>query len=59
MMRSIMLFILLLVGFTSPVSAGNPHSAYYSPETDKLLWFIHASDISGHQDPPTRRISNG
>ena len=28
-----------------PLSAGDPHSAYYSPDTDKLLWFIHASDI--------------
>ena len=38
------LLLILLLGFSSPVSAGDPHSAYYSPDTDKLLWFIHASD---------------
>jgi uncharacterized repeat protein (TIGR02543 family) len=39
------LFIILLLCSNSPLSAGDPHSAYYSPDTDKLLWFIHASDI--------------
>jgi len=24
--------------------AGQPHSAYYSADTDKVLWFVHASD---------------
>ena len=38
------LFIMLLLCFTSPLSAGDPHSAYYSPDTDKVMWFIHASD---------------
>ena len=44
MIRHIILFIVLLLGFSSPLSAGNPHSAYYCADTDKLLWFIHASD---------------
>jgi 3',5'-cyclic AMP phosphodiesterase CpdA len=39
-----LLFIILLLCFTSPLSAGDPHSAYYSPDTDKVMWFIHASD---------------
>jgi VCBS repeat-containing protein len=33
--------------FLSPhvtVQAGNPHGAYYSADTDKVFWFIHASD---------------
>lgn len=38
------LFIILLLCLTSPLSAGDPHSAYYSSDTDKVLWFIHASD---------------
>jgi hypothetical protein len=35
----------LLLCPASPLSAGDPHSAYYSSDIDKLLWFIHASDI--------------
>ena len=38
------LSIILLLCCTSPLSAGDPHSAYYSPDTDKIMWFIHASD---------------
>jgi len=34
----------LLLCFHAPLSAGNPYSAYYSADSDKLLWFIHASD---------------
>ena len=37
--------MLALLCICTPLSAGNPHSAYYSSDTDKLLWFIHASDI--------------
>ncbi len=44
MMRHIIMFIAILTAFASPVSAADPHSAYYSADTDKLLWFIHASD---------------
>jgi hypothetical protein len=28
----------------SSLSAGSPYSAYYSADTDKILWFIQASD---------------
>jgi hypothetical protein len=45
MMRRFILCITLLLYLYTPVSAGNPHSAYYSSDTDKVLWFIHASDI--------------
>jgi hypothetical protein len=38
------LFVIFLLAFSSAVSAGDPHSAYYSSDTDKILWFIHASD---------------
>lgn len=34
-----------LAGFNSPVIAGDPHSAYYSSDNDKIFWFIHMSDI--------------
>ena len=43
-MRYFILFIALLLCLYTPLSAGNPNSAYYCPDTDKLLWFIHASD---------------
>ena len=36
-------FIALLF-LCTPLSAGDPHSAYYCSDTDKILWFIHASD---------------
>lgn len=38
------LLILLLLWCPSPLSAGDPHSAYSSFDTDKILWFVHASD---------------
>ena len=41
--RYSILFIALLF-LCTPLSAGNPHSAYYCNDTDKVLWFIHASD---------------
>jgi hypothetical protein len=43
--RRVAIFAILLLCLCAPLSAGDPHSAYYSPDTDKLLWFIHASDI--------------
>jgi hypothetical protein len=43
-LRQFVLFIALLLCSYAPLSAGNPYSAYYSSDTDKLLWFIHASD---------------
>lgn len=42
--RHFISFIALLLCFYTPLSAGDPFSAYYSSDTDKLLWFIHASD---------------
>ena len=42
--RHFISFIALLLCFNTPLSAGDPFSAYYSSDTDKLLWFIHASD---------------
>ncbi|WP_224984848.1 fibronectin type III domain-containing protein [Geomonas agri] len=44
MMRHFIISIILLIGCAFPVSAADPHSAYYSADTDKLIWFIHASD---------------
>ncbi|MBN1547711.1 MAG: metallophosphoesterase [Syntrophaceae bacterium] len=37
------LFALIFCLYT-PASAGDPYSAYYSPDTDQLLWFVIASD---------------
>ena len=34
-----------LGGFERPALSGNPHSAYYSPQNDRIFWFIHISDI--------------
>ncbi len=36
-------FAIILLCFSGPLSAGAP--AYYSSDTDKVIWFIHASDI--------------
>lgn len=44
MIRHLIIFIILLTGFVLPVSAADPHSAYYSADTDKIIWFIHTSD---------------
>ncbi len=42
-----------------PVSAGRPHSAYYSSDSSRVFWFIHISDthigMSGSND--TARLS--
>ena len=44
----------VLVLFCFSVQAGDPHSAYYSSENNKIFWFIHITDIhigvSGSQD---------
>jgi hypothetical protein len=39
------LAVLLLAAVFSPAVAGDPHSAFYSSSNDRILWFIHASDI--------------
>ncbi len=36
---------LMLAFAFSPSAAGDPHSAFYSTDNDKIFWFIHASDI--------------
>lgn len=43
--RHLFFFTALLLCLGTPLSAGNPYSAYYSSDTDKILWFIHASDV--------------
>jgi len=58
--RHFISFIALLLCFNTPLSAGDPFSAYYSSDTDKLLWFIHASDPHiGTSGPQIPRISTG
>jgi hypothetical protein len=42
--RLLLLLNALLFCWCSSLSAGNPYAAYYSTDTDKILWFIHASD---------------
>ena len=42
---SALFFAARLGGFGSPAVAGNPHSAYYSSQSDRIFWFIHISDI--------------
>ncbi len=44
MMRRFILCVSLLFSLYAPAFAGDPFSAYYSSDTDKVLWFIHASD---------------
>lgn len=34
-----------LTCFYSLVLCSDPHSAYYSPDNDKIFWFVHISDI--------------
>jgi hypothetical protein len=43
--RHVAISVLLFLRLCAPVSAGDPHSACYGPDTDRLLWFIHASDV--------------
>ncbi len=47
-------FIVLLLGLSGHVSAGDPHLAQYLPDTNKIFWFIQTSDLhigaSGTQD---------
>ena len=40
---ALLLLTILLCPYTT-LLAGDPYSAYYSSDTNKLLWFIHASD---------------
>ena len=46
--------IVLLLGPSGHVSAGNPHLAQYLPDTNRIFWFIQTSDLhigaSGTQD---------
>src|SRR5512138_4010567 len=40
----LILILTLLLAYSTPLFGGDPHSAYYCSDTDRLLWFIHASD---------------
>ncbi len=40
---ALLLLAILLYPYAT-LLAGDPYSAYYSSDTNKLLWFIHASD---------------
>jgi 3',5'-cyclic AMP phosphodiesterase CpdA len=42
---SLLLAALVLLPSHVSVRAGNPRGAYYSPETDKVFWFLHVSDL--------------
>ena len=42
---SLILAALVLLPSHGTVTAWNPLGAYYSADTDKVFWFIHASDI--------------
>ena len=48
------LSVFLLATPSSVLWAGDPHSAFYSPDNDRVFWFIHISDphmgTSGSQD---------
>lgn len=37
--------LLLVAGFDVPARGGDPRGAFYSPDTDKVFWFIHFADI--------------
>ena len=43
-LAAVLAVLLLAVAF-SPSVAGSPHSAVYSPENNRIFWFIHASDV--------------
>jgi len=42
---SLLLAALVLIPSLVTLDAGDPHGAYYSTDTDKVFWFIHASDL--------------
>jgi hypothetical protein len=42
---SLLLAALVLIPSHVTLNAGYPHGAYYSSDTDKVFWFIHASDL--------------
>jgi hypothetical protein len=53
----VLLVTLLILGLGAPGSflwAGDPHSAFYSPDNNRVFWFIHISDphigTNGTQD---------
>ena len=46
-----LLLIVLLLGFSGPSTAGNPHGAYYGTESDRVFWFVQTSDT--HITPET------
>ena len=37
--------LIVLVLYSLPIQAGDPHSAYYSSDNNKIFWFIHISDL--------------
>ena len=43
-LAAVLAALVLALAF-SPSVAGDPHSAFYSTDNDKIFWFIHASDI--------------
>ena len=49
-----MIALFVLMFFCLSAQAGDPHSAYYSSDNNKIFWFIHITDIhigaSGTQD---------
>jgi hypothetical protein len=50
-------FLLLSALAPACLLAGDPHSAYYSADTDKLFWFIHVSDVHiGSDDQDSRNL---
>jgi hypothetical protein len=40
-----MIALMVLMFFCFSAQAGDPHSAYYSSENNKIFWFIHITDI--------------
>ena len=44
-LRPIAQIAALVLALVQPAGAGDPHAAYYCPETDQVMWFIHASDV--------------
>ena len=50
---SLLLAACVLVPAHIRVSAGDPHGAFYSSDTDKVLWFLHVSDLHIGISEPT------
>jgi hypothetical protein len=53
-MTAFMVLLGVLVLSAANAPAGDPHGAYYSPDNDKIFWFIQVTDLhigtSGSQD---------